>query len=105
MKTDADERSVLVLLDLKAAFDTIDRIILIDHLKTWVGITGSAPNWFSSDLSDSFVSSSAALSCGGPGVLFWDWFCMYLLLLGHILGTFKGVVVTQMTSFQTALMP
>ena len=36
----------LVLLDLTAAFDTVDHNILISRLKKWVGVTGVALNWF-----------------------------------------------------------
>lgn len=101
MKRDAGEYSVLVLLDLSAAFDTVDHNILIDRLRTWVGISGSALDWFRSYLSDrsfsvaadSFTSSSAVLSCGVPqgSVLGPILFTLYLLPLRDILGTFKEV--------------
>ena len=43
--------SILILLDLSSAFDTIDRRLLLNDLKTW-GIEGKALQWISSYLSD-----------------------------------------------------
>lgn len=86
---------IVVLLDLTAAFDTVDHEILISHLEQWVGIRGMALKWLRSFLEDqtffvSFgdsMSSSAPPLCGVPqgSVLGPLLFSLYLLLLGSIL--------------------
>ncbi len=66
--------SCLCLLDLSAAFDTIDHNILLHRLTAWFGITDTALAWFQSYLSSrlSIVStsghksSSVSVSCGVP---------------------------------------
>ena len=87
--------SFLVLLDLSAAFDTIDHDNLFYILKTYVGIGGSALrlilSYFSDRIQrvqiDGILSDFASLLCGvpqgsvqGPLKL-----CSYLLPLGEIL--------------------
>ena len=70
LATDSGVCGVLVLLDLTAAFDTVDHEILISCLKQWVGIRGIALEWFRSYLADrtfcvslsDSVSSSVSLS-------------------------------------------
>ena len=87
--------SLLVLLDLSAAFDTIDHNILLQRLEQTLGITGAALCWFKSYLSDRFqfvhVNDKASLqtkvNCGVPqgSVLGPILFTLYMLPLGNII--------------------
>ena len=92
---DTGENDILVLLDLSAAFDTVDHPTLLARLHQWVGIRGSALQWFSSYFSHrSFSvsiglhsSSSAPLSCGVPqgSILGPILFSLYMLPLENII--------------------
>ena len=71
---DSGKCAALVLLDLSAAFDTLDHTTLIDRLRQVAGINNAALAWFRSyltnrsfavNLSDSF-SHDANLTCGVP---------------------------------------
>lgn len=72
--SDSGKITLLVLLDLSSAFDTIDHTILINRLKTTYGITGSALNWFISYIDnrsqtvkvDSHQSPPSSLDFGVP---------------------------------------
>ena len=52
INADSKKRSVLALLDLSAAFDTVDHDILMDRLENWVGLAGPVLNWFRTYLTD-----------------------------------------------------
>ena len=49
---DEGQACIMVLLDLSAAFDTLDHNILISRLETSFGVTGNALKWLASYLSD-----------------------------------------------------
>ena len=49
--SDNKSATVLMLLDLSAAFDTVDHSLLLRILRNEIGVTGAALSWFSSFLS------------------------------------------------------
>ena len=51
---DYGNTSILVALDLSAAFDTIDHQIMLNRLSQTYGITGNALKWMESYLSDRY---------------------------------------------------
>lgn len=71
---DAGNLAVLALLDLSAAFDTVDHVTLLQRLKTTYGVDGTVLKWISSYLNDrtQFVrcgaskSSRRRVTCGVP---------------------------------------
>ena len=50
MKMNSQEVTLLVMLDLSAAFDTVNHDILISRLDEEVGVSGLALEWFRSYL-------------------------------------------------------
>ena len=94
LNTDSKKLSVLTLLDLSAAFDTIDHDILINRLENWVGLSGPVLNWVRTYLTDReyFVSlgehrsNNVKLTTGVPqgSVLGCLFFLLYMLPIGAI---------------------
>jgi len=95
LTSDSGLVSVLVLLDLSAAFDTIDHSILLQRPERVIGINGPALGWFKSYLSDRFQfvhvneesSSHTRVSRGVPqgSVIGSILFTLYMLPLGNII--------------------
>ena len=90
---------LMVLLDLSAAFDTIDHHLLLARLESEVGLKGAALAWIASYLSDrtqrvrveNSVSAPSNLAIGVPqgSVLGPLLFLVYLLPLRYIIEEFE----------------
>ena len=73
-KIDKGRSTLLVALDMSAAFDTVEHPVLLRRLEACFGVTGSALSWISSYLSDrsqfvrldSFLSPVESCFCGVP---------------------------------------
>ena len=66
---DNQQAVFLVLLDLSAAFDTIDHSILLNRMSNVFGITGSVQKWFDSYLTDRTCKVKIATDFSDPQVL------------------------------------
>jgi hypothetical protein len=94
-RADKGDVSLLLLLDLSAAFDTIDHDILITRLESEAGITDVCLQWFRSYLQDrqqcveldGASSKPMLLTCGVPqgSVLGPILFCIYTAKLGKLI--------------------
>uniref|UniRef100_A0A8C6LI35 Reverse transcriptase domain-containing protein n=1 Tax=Nothobranchius furzeri TaxID=105023 RepID=A0A8C6LI35_NOTFU len=94
LATDSGNSVLLLLLDLTAAFDTIDHEVLLHRLHHYVGISGLALEWFRSYLTNrkmcvrmgSYSSEYSDLPWGVPqgSILGPLLFSIYILPLGDI---------------------
>lgn len=91
---DEGKVGILLLLDLSAAFDTVDHKTLVDRLREELNVDGTALDWFESYLTDRQQvvkireeSSSCRLNFGVPqgSVLGPQLFTVYTMPLGRIL--------------------
>ncbi len=93
--SDSGKISVLVLLDLSAALDTVNHNILLERLENWVRLSGLALKWFRSYLEGrgyyvsigEHKSKWTSMTCGVPqgSILAPLLFSLYMLPLSQIM--------------------
>uniref|UniRef100_A0A672KIL5 Reverse transcriptase domain-containing protein n=1 Tax=Sinocyclocheilus grahami TaxID=75366 RepID=A0A672KIL5_SINGR len=95
LNSESGKISVLVLLDLSAAFDTVDHNILLERLENLVGLSGMVIKWFRSYLEGrgyyvsigEHKSKWTSMTCGVPqgSILAPLLFSLYMLPLSQIM--------------------
>ena len=95
------EATAFVLLDLSAAFDTIDHSTLHSCLLDWFGVGGSALKWFSSYLTEHYQSVKIGSTLSDVQKLLYDvpqgsvlgplLFSLYISPLSTLIGKNKRV--------------
>jgi hypothetical protein len=114
---DRGQCAALVMLDLSAAFDTLEHKVLLNRLQHTHGITGAALNWIQSYLTErtqsvvieNVKSSAAELRCGVPqGSVFGPMgYSMYTYPVGAIIRKhgFDYAIYADDTQFYTLMKP
>ena len=81
--------SVLVLLDLSSAFDTVDHAILLEVLEKRFGIAGGVLSWYCSYLTERTQTYKVRSQISGTFVVY------YSVPQGSVLGALKFIVYTE----------
>ena len=112
---DGGNNAIRVLLDLSAAFDTLDHTLLLQRLHAEIGLDGSALDWFSSYLScrsqqvlvGHALSAETPLLCGVPqgSVLGPLLFSLYTRQLADLIDKFCTDYHFFCRRFRTVLVP
>ena len=85
---DREDTAALVLLDLTAAFDTVDHEILLERLRVTFGVDNSALAWFQSYL----AGRTQHVRCGGKCSILIDTICG--VPQGSVLGPILFIIYT-----------
>ena len=89
LAVDGKKAVILVLLDLSAAFDTVDHSVLFRRLKHDFGLSGKVLNWFKSYLS--YISQVVSIRDAVSEVIY----LLFRVPQGSVLGPLVFVMYTR----------